>query len=297
MNIKIVFLLIFLSLKIGLKAQRLFWFWEKGKVGYKDIKGAVVIKPQFVLAGNFSEGMTYAGIGEHVFSTKYGYINTNGKWLLEPNYEAADDFSEGLARVQKAGEWGFINVNGKMIIEPQFKLCFPFKDGYARATTDNKNYGLIDTTGKFILGPKYYDLTNWDKNEQVIAVKNTISSQWELINLKEEKLSEKTFGLIRNFSEGLAAARDENDMWGFIDREGNCIIPPIYTNAGFFSEGLACIEKDYSLWGFINLKNEVIIEPGYDQMATFKGGYALVETGSEFFYIDNKGKVVLKFSK
>ena len=46
-----------------------------------------------------------------------------------------------------------------------------------------------------------------------------------------------------DFSEGLALVRLEN-KWGFIDKNGQIIIPLEYEEAGIFYEKLAPVEKD-----------------------------------------------------
>ena len=45
------------------------------------------------------------------------------------------------------------------------------------------------------------------------------------------------------FSEGLAAVK-QNDMWGFINREGRFAIQPRFHDVFGFSEGLAVVEID-----------------------------------------------------
>lgn len=293
---KIKLSIAFLALAINMQAQNLFWFIENNKVGFKDINGTSVIKPQFAMAGNFINGITYAGKGENAVGAKYGFIDSKGKWIIQPDFDAADDFAEAKARVLKNNKWGYINTAGKMIIEPRFRLCYSFLNGYAKATTDNKNWGLIDSKGNFVIEPVYYDITDIGK-EGVLAVKETVSSKWKLINLKKELVSNKEFGLVRNFSQGLAAARDENDKWGFINSKGEWVIEPKYTNAASFSEGLAAVETDYSNWGFIDKSNAVLIKPIYDRQAVFLNGFAKVEKGNEYMYIDKTGKVVLSFAK
>ena len=46
------------------------------------------------------------------------------------------------------------------------------------------------------------------------------------------------------YSEGLAAVMDENYRWGYIDTAGNMMIPHIYLDAKKFSEGLAAVSAE-----------------------------------------------------
>ncbi len=83
--------------------DRLFLIKEKGRYGYIDRTGRVVIPPQYVAADNFSEGLAGVRLSEE----KYGYIDTSGKMVISPQFEIAGDFFEGLAKVALARkEWG-----------------------------------------------------------------------------------------------------------------------------------------------------------------------------------------------
>ncbi len=73
----------------------------KGKWGYIDANGKMVIPPHFDLAYPFSDGMARVNMG---FSCErggglWGYIDPDGKWAVMPRFPAAGDFSEGLAPV------------------------------------------------------------------------------------------------------------------------------------------------------------------------------------------------------
>lgn len=64
------------------------------------------------------------------------------------------------------------------------------------------------------------------------------------------------------FSEGLAAVRKDG-KYGFINTEGELVIPAQFFGVGGFSEGLACVyDEDYNL-SFINRKGETVINAPY----------------------------------
>ena len=67
---------------------------KNGWFGYVDRQGREVIKPQFIQARGFKEGMACVKV-----EGKMGFINTEGKLVVQPQYLAAEDFSEGLASV------------------------------------------------------------------------------------------------------------------------------------------------------------------------------------------------------
>ena len=51
----------------------------------------------------------------------YGYIDRTGKMIIKPQFVDARDFSEGLARVTiDVFHWGYVDTTGRMVIEPRF---------------------------------------------------------------------------------------------------------------------------------------------------------------------------------
>ena len=58
---------------------------------------------------NFSEGLAAVSRGN-----KMGYVNMEGKEVIKPQYDQANGFSEGLAAVCKGGKWCLIDKNGNV---------------------------------------------------------------------------------------------------------------------------------------------------------------------------------------
>ena len=66
------------------------------------------------------DGIGKDGIFAFSKKGKWGFANLKGEVVLEPKYKAAKSFSEGLAGVMEDDYWGFINLKGEMVITPQF---------------------------------------------------------------------------------------------------------------------------------------------------------------------------------
>ena len=67
------------------------------------------------------------------------------------------------------------------------------------------------------------------------------------------------------FHDGMAAVCRDDSLWGYIDTEGNEVIPCMYNrHVGCFSEGLACVPSDDENGvKFINKNNEVVLDKGF----------------------------------
>jgi hypothetical protein len=276
---------------------------QNGKWGYIDSTGKIVVKPQFVSAEEFSEGLA-AFENEH---GKHGFIDESGTVVIEPKFDNWTDFSEGLAAVSVDLEWGYIDKTGNWAIKPQFTAGRPFSDGLALVGVPlngkvsfppaEEDHVFIDKTGKVVVNPTD-DILNGTFSEGVGTV--------QLIRKTgvNAALIDKTGNVIigvqeietDGFSEGLVPAK-QNGKWGYLDPFGKFAIEPQFKEVRQFSEGLAAVligEK----WGFIDHSGHVVIAPkygiGYDrQNHNFSEGLALVYFQDKCAYINKTGKILI----
>jgi hypothetical protein len=76
--------------------------------------------------------------------------------------------------------------------------------------------------------------------------------------------------------------------WGFIDRTGQTVIPPQFTDADAFSEGLAAVKVE-NAWGYIDATGRIVIKPQFDMAYPFSQRRAPVRIGRHTGYIDPTG--------
>jgi hypothetical protein len=277
---------------------------QNGKWGYIDSTGKIVIKPQFVWAEEFSEGL--AAIENE--DGKHGYIDERGQVVIQPIFDNWTDFSEGLAAVSINSEWGYIDKTGKWAIPRQFAVGRPFSNGLALVAVPQngkvsfppgpEKQVFIDRTGKIVIDPKD-DILNASFSEEVGIVQFITDRGVNAVLIDK---TGKTILAVqdietRGFSEGLVPAKKDG-KWGYLDTRGQFVIEPQFKEAHRFSEGLAAVlvgEK----WGFIDHNGRVVIPPrfylGYDsQHQAFFEGLALVYVQNQCVYIDKSGKTVIK---
>ncbi len=100
-----------------------------------------------------------------------------------------------------------------------------------------------------------------------------------------------------SFSEGLAVIKKGDKYgykYGYIDKNGDVVIPVQFDQALGFSEGLAAVEKD-GKWGFID-KNEDVVIPMQDELyfaRSFSEGLVVAEKDGKYGYIDKSGDMVI----
>lgn len=95
------------------------------------------------------------------------------------------------------------------------------------------------------------------------------------------------------FKDGLAPAMlPGNSHYEYINKEGQTVFTTSYRWAFEFSEGLAKVEK-WNKSGFINLKGEEVIKCAWSYAADFSEGRAMVVKGKKHGYIDRNGHLVI----
>ncbi len=137
---------------------------SKEKTGFLDLKGKIIIKPEFHYAENFSEDLAVYAVktpGGDEYDLKYGYINKSGKVVLPAVYDKAYSFSEGLADVIIADSLFFIDKKGNKILRFNTSLnlnMFDFSHGFENGRAmivQNDRIAWIDKKGEFIIYPMY----------------------------------------------------------------------------------------------------------------------------------------------
>lgn len=117
---------------------------DRGKFGFIDRMGRLVIEAKYEGAASFSEGLAIVEIDK-----KHGYIDKTGKLVVEAKFDEAYGFHEGLAAVREGNKWGYIDKTGKTIIKPHYDEAWSFNNDLA-AVYENKKMAYLNKTGKTI---------------------------------------------------------------------------------------------------------------------------------------------------
>lgn len=285
--------------------------WAKGLLwGLMKADGTRITAPRFTSHQHFKERLAVAAENEDAtFSFVFGYLNVVGHWQIAPRFIAANSFSEGAAYV-KQGEQSelcsLIGPSGEILID-RFSLgCGFLKEGLAKAyDLESRRFGFRDRNGNWKIGAKFTGAH--DFSEGLAAVlegvpgKETVRfvDQYGAVMIKPSKYSSVEGG----FSEGLACVyrsigRAGEVLAGYIDKNGDEVIPCRWGLGTPFSEGLAAVmDNETRLWGYINTKGEVVISPRFGAVEPYSGGLAKVRQNKRIGpddYLDTSGNLVWK---
>lgn len=299
-----------------LKGKQLILNYEYEDINYNSYNGVFVIKRNNKEGisdkeGNIKIGTEYDTItfgGIYVNGEKNGelvLLDLNGNIIENQDIVTKMPTQDGkhYIVVDKNEMYDIINENGESVIENSYSYMEEIEPNYFVVGNNNKN-GIIDLSSKAVVDLKYNSIFRIDGTDLLqanISATNTIS----LIDKKTMKVlitmdkasveinenyvriySEKESRYFRDdgkeisnkelFADHELYAKEINEKWGFVDKEGNVKVQNEYDMVTDFNEyGFAGIKKD-GKWGVINSKGEIIQEPTYQiswQNPTFIGKY------------------------
>jgi len=219
--------------------------------------------------------------------------NSKFVYIFRSNYELL--ISQN-GRVEK-GKWEYLG-NNSLLIERKDE-SYLFRHGFFDA-----NILALKVDGKdefaFLINENNYggDLNSIEKVLDFLERKylkviphNQIEISCYNVYFESEQKTPK-------LDKDLNPVENKDFKYGFMDKEGNIIIPYKYDRAYDFSEGLAMVYKtknriDY--YGYIDEYGNEIIQLQYEYGESFSQDLALVRQNRKFGFIDKKGDVIIPF--
>jgi len=302
---------------------------EDGGVAFFNARGERLTDFIFSDARNFSEGLAATQINgnerddEEQPSPKWGFLDVYGTVVIPFEFDYIADFSEGLAMVVRDDRFGFIDANGYMAIPFNFIIArdgewgeptlAQFSNGYAiitHSTGDEVNFhwqdegtalSIIDTRGNIIASfPSGWAMPFAYERAIVFDALSSfiIDTSGKIITYFDQSVSMQAShnGFVNGFAIYSVVVSQGRSL-GFIDVDGDIVIPAAYRQANPFSEGLAAVQDNDGRWGFIDKQGHVVIPFIYDHALSFSEGFAAVmkwhENQPHWGYIDTNGNVVV----
>lgn len=247
---------------------------EKGKCGFIDKTGKIVIEPKYKQIGYFSEGLAAVSEESDKYTAKFGYIEQTGKMVIEPKFTSKGTFNDGLAVAKElVGQdlkGGYIDKTGKFVIETKFSTMLnSFADGYTIVENASCQKAIIDKSGKEIKAIETESAGNTDYYYQT-SIKSRFYDGYAVDEL---------FGMPA-FNEGLAMSfsRGKTVPIGFVNTKGELEIkldPKLVGQIRPFSDGFAPVGME------VQDKDKLTAIMGAEAMKDFY----------DWTYVDRKGNI------
>jgi hypothetical protein len=194
------------------------------------------------------------------------YVDYRGRArvrLANPKWNAWH-FSEGLARVDMHVDLR-TEEEKERFYEPGITTGWPLPQ-----------FGFIDKEGRVIIKPQFTSAGDFTEG---LAPASTTD---------EGRISSS---LGEYFPDDFQMAFERR--WGFINKQGEWVIPMIYEQVRHFHDGLAPFRKN-GKWGYLNRQGKEVVSPQFDEAWEFSRGVAKVVIDGEVAVIDASGRIVLR---
>lgn len=160
--------MLFLLYLGGVSAQTLQVMTDaRGKLGYKDADGNIVIKCVY----DYAEPFDANGVAKVGKAGKYGLLSTDGSFVLPMVYAEIQTRIEGVPTVVKKGKkYGLINpATGAIMLPVEYSFVSAYNcyglawftkggkivDHKGRQSISNGKMGIVDKAGNILLQPEY----------------------------------------------------------------------------------------------------------------------------------------------
>lgn len=235
--------------------------------GFLDLSG----KP--LLIGEFQEwgaGVPVFREGRCLVKTRLGdvvYVDYQGRArvrLANPEWDVSWHFSEGLAR---------FDMHVDLRTEEEKERFY--EPGISTVAT-LRQFGFIDKEGRVVIKPQFTSAGDFTEG---LAPASTTDEGGITSSLGEY------------FPDHYQMAFERR--WGFINKQGEWVIPMIYEQVRHFHDGLAPFRKN-GKWGYLNRQGKEVVSPQFDEAWEFWRGVAKAVIDGEVAVIDASGRIVLR---
>ncbi|WP_169391661.1 MULTISPECIES: WG repeat-containing protein [Psychrobacter] len=325
-----IVVLLLASISASAAIQPFYNYDDQGEYycGFKNEAGKIIIADNYIMCGELSEGLAYAVMsrGDNLYQ---GFFNAQGKLVIPFNYpiqwESGSwfkgwdprNFHEGLATVFQVqpdadfgGYYGYIDKNQNLVIPYKYDIANNFHEGLAvvgqheKSRREDDLFGVINKSGKLIVPIAYRVILDYQDG---LALYITDDESYEIgyFDTQGRSKIKGRWAMARSFVEGRAFVLESLDnfgtgKWGVIDKNGNYVVAPKYTDIKSYSEGLAAVmigEYEVGKWGYIDTHGKRVIDFNFADVRSFKNGLAAVavKKGKKLKWgvIDKNGKYVI----
>ena len=232
-------------------------------------------------------------------------FDSSGKMLTNDFNFEIDIFRNGFSSIFDKNNgnprYGIMDTTGNIIIRPYYKYVTLQPEAQAFVVVNDQNrYGLINVEGKTVI-PFDYKSLRWNSDlglfnaiSQINQYSPEVSS---LIRADGEMgLPSRYRNLIWEPDLKLFRAKDGDNKWGLINREGDVIAPFEFDNIQAFKDGVAVVEQGY-LKGFLNAEGKLVGETSYNfqEVKSPTEGLSPVKHKGLWAYMDSLAKEVIPF--
>ena len=223
----------------------------------------------------------------------YGYINSDGNFIISPTFSSATNFNENkLAIVCKYDHCGVINTNGEYVVQPVYDSIEPFVESRA-VYVQGDIMGVIDESGNIITKKPYTFVDSYSDSLALVGTKTpTDEYLYGYIDRDGNEVIPPNYVEGSDFKNNYALVKDRNGTYKVIDKRGAVFTTFPYKFVGNYNEDVFTFSETLGgLMGYVDIHGRVLIKPKYTSASPVEDGYMVVSTSPN--YLGNYGVITL----
>ena len=271
---------------------------KDGKFGYLDHNGDEVLPVVYDKVDTAFLHVWDDSIGVAMVQKKgkYGFVNYEGKEIIPTQYSRVSELGRGIVLARLDEKWGALDTLNNKVLPFEYEgarfldgidyqliellkreVSFFEIDEQGQIEKEVENMPSATKPGEFNKVSNMIYKTDYDENGLAVVEKK---DKLALVDAKGNLLTKYKYKEIEPFSDGYALVRlDAKDrkeqLYGYIDKQGNEVISPQYKLAKSFGGGHAAV-LNRSTWGFIDKNGKMVIQPKFKNPGAFSGGYVII---------------------
>lgn len=227
------------------------------------------------------------------YGSFYGYINSDGNFIISPIFSSATNFNENkLAIVCKDNYCGVININGEYVVPPIYNSIGPFIESRA-VYVQGDVMGVIDEDGNIITKKPYTFVGNYSDSLALVGSQTPANEYlYGYIDRYGNEVIPPIYMEGSDFKNNYALVKDRNGIYKVIDKSGAVFTTFPYKFVGNYNEDVFTFSETLGgLIGYVDIHGRILIKPKYTSASPVEDGYMVVSTSPN--YIGSYGVITL----
>lgn len=191
-------------------------------------------------------------------------------------------------------KYGLIDTSGKVVVPPKYDYFYGFdKQGMGRFYVEGAGMGFVDAEGNEVIPPGLLAVSPFGDNGRAVFINS--DGDYGIID-KNGEIAQTTFQYLSSFNHDRAIFKS-NDRFGFVNGSGDTAIHNFYFHVSPFDDaGLAVVGFELDNNMLVDTEGRDVTSNRYEWIYGFWDGMELspFRRGGKWGYLDREGREAIE---